>query len=325
MACAKGVDQYELRSGPYKGQKVIVDGPEYETTSSLGSIMLYAQRPAIQSGIAAVNRAVNPVLAASLSPEPAASANPLQILTAAACLVWLLGLAGMLVYTAVSYLRLHRQLAASVCIGGRVWLCDNVRTPFILGVARPRICLPSGMGEAEREPVVAHETAHLRRLDHIWKPLGFLLLAVYWFHPLCWLAYALFCRDLELACDESVVRTLDKRGVLAYSEALLACSAPHAPLGNDLAVEVGHLLHQPHVLHHHGAARAGGNRVFVVGDGSARLVGKFFDFVHHNKSPFRFLPGFPALTARRTDRSAPLSWSATTPRTRRSCKSWPSR
>lgn len=213
---------------PVTLQSVLSLIPSAETVSP---DMLYAQRPAIQSGIAAVNRAVNPVLAASLSPEPAASANPLQILTAAACLVWLLGLAGMLVYTAVSYLRLHRQLAASVCIGGRVWLCDNIPTPFILGVARPRICLPSGMGEAEREPVVAHETAHLRRLDHIWKPLGFLLLAVYWFHPLCWLAYALFCRDLELACDESVVRTLDKRGVLAYSEALLACSAPHGRVG----------------------------------------------------------------------------------------------
>ena len=99
-----------------------------------------------------------------------------------------------------------------------------MKSPFILGIVRPRVYLSSSIDEAQMKHVISHETAHLRRKDHWWKPLGFALLTVYWFNPLVWVAYILLCRDIELACDEKVIRAYSKDGKRAYSEALLSCS-----------------------------------------------------------------------------------------------------
>ena len=107
---------------------------------------------------------------------------------------------------------------------GNIFLCDHVKSPFILGLVRPKIYLPSSMDAAAMEPVIAHEKAHLTRRDHWWKPLGFLILTVHWFNPLCWIAYVLLCRDIELACDEKVIRQMDLDGKKQYSTALLECN-----------------------------------------------------------------------------------------------------
>lgn len=138
--------------------------------------------------------------------------------------IWLVGFVVLLGYALVTVLRLRRKVSEAAPLEGRVWQCDKVDTPFILGVFRPRIYLPSDLPASALGPVLAHEQSHLARKDHWWKPLGFLLLAVYWFHPMIWLAYILFCRDLELACDERVVRKLDRAGRKNYSIALLTCS-----------------------------------------------------------------------------------------------------
>lgn len=138
--------------------------------------------------------------------------------------VWLTGIAVMLMYAVISYLKLYRRVKPSLHVRDAIWICDDIKTPFLLGIARPRIYLPSAMDELQRAYIIAHELAHLKRRDHWWKPLGFLLLAVYWFHPLIWLAYGLFCRDIELACDEKVVCSMEKGDRIAYSEALLSCS-----------------------------------------------------------------------------------------------------
>ena len=162
---------------------------------------------------------------AQTKPAPAASAprrTPAEVLS----LVWSGGAALLLLYAGLSYARIRRQVAPSVRIQDNVYLCDAVRSPFILGLFRPRIYLPSTLEASESAGVLAHENAHLRRRDHLWKPLGFLLLAVYWFHPLVWAAYLLFCRDLELACDERVVRSLPAAEKRAYAETLLRCSMP---------------------------------------------------------------------------------------------------
>lgn len=108
-----------------------------------------------------------------------------------------------------------------------LWLCDAVGSPFILGIFKPRIYFPSNMAEEQIRVVLAHENAHLKRRDHFWKPFGYLLLSVYWFNPLCWLAYWLLCRDIEFACDEKVTKDLDPGGKKAYAEALLSCSVNH--------------------------------------------------------------------------------------------------
>ena len=142
--------------------------------------------------------------------------------------VWAAGMGLMAAYALGSYLRLRRRVAASVRVKGNIWICDWIDSPFILGLFRPRIYLPSAMDREQFSYVLAHEHAHLKRLDHWWKPLGFTLLAVYWFKPLLWAAYVLLCRDIELACDERVVRRMGMWEKKVYSEILLACSAGRA-------------------------------------------------------------------------------------------------
>ena len=184
-------------------------------------------KPAIDSGIGVINEVVNPVVG-SFAPDQniPASVNPLQIVVPLLGIVWLAGIAAMLIYALISYLKLKKSVAASVPAEDGVMACDEVSSPFILGVFRPTIYLPSGMEGETREYVLDHERAHLARRDHLWKPLGFLILAVHWFNPLCWIAYVLLCRDIEAACDEKVIRSMDKEAVAAYSQALLDCSFP---------------------------------------------------------------------------------------------------
>lgn len=186
--------------------------------------VVFSESPAIDSGIRLVDNVVNPVLHESFAPEPGASANPLQVWLFIAGILWVTGMGAMLLYAVVSYVRLCLGLRTAVRLEEPVYLSEFVDTPFVFGVIRPRVYLPSGMPEAMRPPVIAHEKAHLARRDHIWKILGYALLAVYWFQPLCWVAYVLFCKDIELACDEKVIRNYDTHQKKTYSEALFACS-----------------------------------------------------------------------------------------------------
>ncbi|MBO5701178.1 MAG: hypothetical protein J6S71_01940 [Clostridia bacterium] len=180
--------------------------------------------PEIHSGISVMNDIVNPVISTSLAPQLGASVNPMQVLLEVAAYVWVIGIVLMLCYSAVSYILLRRKVRASVKSEDGVYFCDDVDSPFILGVIFPRIYIPSGMSGDALGHVLAHERAHLRRGDHVWKPIGFLLLSVYWFNPLFWLAYALLCRDIEAACDEKVIGMMDAEAKKDYSRTLLACS-----------------------------------------------------------------------------------------------------
>ena len=198
--------------------------PSAETVSP--EVVQFDPAPTITSGVEFIDNAVNPSLSESFAAAPLASVNPLYVWTYLAGWVWLIGLAAMLLYALVSYLRLRRRVSASIPLRENIYVCDEVPSPFILGIVRPRIYLPSALDEAQRGSVLSHERAHLARHDHWWKPLGFALLAVYWFNPLLWLAYTLLCRDIELACDERVLRGMDAGQVKDYSSALLACSVP---------------------------------------------------------------------------------------------------
>lgn len=184
------------------------------------------QEPAINSGITAVNEFINPVIAESFTPAPTDSVNPLQIIIPVAAIVWIAGIVIMLAYALISYIKLKKTVSVCVPVGERILSCDEVKAPFILGVFRPVIYVPSSMSGETLDLVIHHETAHLQRHDHWWKPLGYLLLAVYWFNPLCWIAYILLSRDIEMACDEKVIRDMDKDEMAAYSQALLDCSFP---------------------------------------------------------------------------------------------------
>ena len=198
--------------------------PSAETVSP--AAVQFDPAPTITSGVSVIDNAVNPSLSEHFAATPEASVNPLYVWTEIAGWVWLIGLGAMLLYALVSYLRLRRRVSVSLPIQDHIYLCDAISSPFILGVVKPRIYLPSGLDEVQRQNVLAHEQAHLARRDHWWKPLGFALLAVYWFNPVLWLAYTLLCRDIELACDERVIRTMDESAVKTYSTVLLACSMP---------------------------------------------------------------------------------------------------
>ena len=202
--------------------------PSAETVSP--EVVRFDPAPTITSGVEFIDNAVNPSLSESFAAAPLASVNPLYVWTCLAGWVWLIGLTAMSLYALVSYLRLRRRVSASIPLRENIYVCDEVPSPFILGIVHPRIYLPSALDEAQRGSVLSHERAHLARRDHWWKPLGYVLLAVYWFNPLLWLAYTLLCRDIELACDERVLRGMDAGQVKAYSSALLACSVPRRML-----------------------------------------------------------------------------------------------
>ena len=186
--------------------------------------IVYSPAPVIDSGIEAFNSAVNPIISQSLAPNPGDSVNPLQIITAIAAFIWIAGLCAMLLYSLVSYLYLKNKVKISLNYKDNIFLCDNIDTPFILGIVRPRIYLPSGIDQKDMDYVLRHERAHLKRKDNIWKPLAFTLLSVYWFNPVLWIGYILLCRDIELACDEKVIKDFDCRDKKGYSEALISCS-----------------------------------------------------------------------------------------------------
>ena len=183
----------------------------------------FEAHPQIHSGISYVDTVVNPVVEQTFTPDIGDSVNPLQVVTAVAGVIWFIGMSCCLIYSIVSFIILKHRVSASKKIRERVYACDEVRSPFILGVIKPVIYVPSGMSDAILECVIAHENAHLKRGDHFWKPLGFMILSVYWFNPLCWAAYILLCRDIEYACDEKVIRDKDEEYAVSYSQALLDC------------------------------------------------------------------------------------------------------
>ncbi len=203
---------------PFSIESVFSLIPSAETVNP--DIMM-DKTPQINSGIPFINNAVNPVIGSSLSPAPGDSANPLQIWIPVLTAIWIAGILALVAYTTISYLRLRNQVRTAIRLKDNIYECETVASPFVLGIIKPKIYLPFSIN---KDYVIAHEKAHIRRRDHLWKPLGFLLLTLYWFNPLMWLGYILLCRDIELACDEKVIKELNCDERADYSEALLCCS-----------------------------------------------------------------------------------------------------
>ena len=187
--------------------------------------------PTINSGISAINNAVNPIISQSNTPMDGASVNPLQITIGIYEYIWIFGMIALALYTAISYWRLHRKVDTAVRYKDNIFQSENVSSPFVFGIIKPRIYLPFKMNGQDLEHVVAHEHAHIRRKDHWWKPFGFLLLTIHWFNPLMWMAYVLLCRDIELACDEKVIKELGNEQRGDYTQALVACSVNRRMIG----------------------------------------------------------------------------------------------
>lgn len=206
---------------PFSFQSVLSLVPSGET---LPPEVIYEKHPYIDVGIDAVDNTVNNYIAENFyEGETVAEGAQLSIASLVAVL-WLVGVAVIIIYAVISFLGLKKRLKGAFEIEKGVFESSVVSSPFILGFFRPRIYLPVGLDEQTTDFVLRHERAHLNRADHIIKPLGFVILALYWFDPLVWIAYILFCRDIELACDQRVIKNLEKEQRADYAQALLDCA-----------------------------------------------------------------------------------------------------
>lgn len=181
--------------------------------------IVQADAPAINTGIPQVDSVINP----TLLPQQEQPVTLEQVVHVAS-IVWVAGVGLMLLYSAVSWVLLRIRVRISLRQQDRVYLCDDIKSPFVLGVFSPRIYIPSGLDGESLQHVLAHENAHIHRRDYLWKPIGYLLLSIHWFNPLMWVAYTLLCRDIERACDERVLAHIGDAGKAAYARALLECS-----------------------------------------------------------------------------------------------------
>ena len=178
----------------------------------------------VQTGITPVDNRINDYLGDRYFEGVTVPANSGNNIMTILSIVWTIGILLLVAYTVISYWRLHREIDTAVRYKDNIFQSENVSSPFVLGLIKPRIYLPFNMNGQDLEHVVAHEQAHIRRKDHWWKPLGFLLLTIHWFNPFMWLSYVLLCRDIELACDEKVIRELGNEQRADYTQALVACS-----------------------------------------------------------------------------------------------------
>ena len=188
--------------------KKIISGPSFD----------------VQSGITPVDNRINDYLGDRYFEGVTVPANNGNTIMTILTIVWTIGILLLVAYTVISYWRLHREIDTAVRYKDNIFQSENVSSPFVLGLIKPRIYLPFKLDGQDMEHVVAHEQAHIRRKDHWWKPLGFLLLTIHWFNPLMWLAYVLLCRNIELACDEKVIKGLSNEQRADYTQALVACS-----------------------------------------------------------------------------------------------------
>ncbi len=178
----------------------------------------------VQSGVSAVDLSVNELLGDKYYEGVTVPVNTFTDMTTVLSVVWFVGLFVMLLYGLVSFIRIRKRVGASLLFKDNIYFCDNIDTPFILGLFKPKIYIPSGLNEEQVDYITLHENAHLKRKDHFWKPLGFILLSVYWFNPAIWVAYTLLCRDIEIACDERVIKNMPNIEKKGYSETLVSCS-----------------------------------------------------------------------------------------------------
>lgn len=178
----------------------------------------------IDSGIAPVDNRINDYLGDRYFEGVSVPADYGSSVMNILAVIWIAGMLLLLCYAAFSYAHLHRKVYSAVRYKDNIFQSENADTPFVLGIIRPKIYLPFKIDPQDMPHVITHEQAHIHRKDHWWKPLGFLLLTIYWFNPLIWLSYILMCRDIELACDEKAIRELGNEQRADYAGALAACS-----------------------------------------------------------------------------------------------------
>lgn len=186
--------------------------------------IVYSPSPSVNSGFESVDNVINPIISQNLAPQIGESVNPVQVLLFVCSIIWITGIAAIVIFSLFSYIRLSIKLKESVELAEGIYRCYGIATPFIIGVFKPKIVLPSSIDAEQAKYVTAHEKAHLKRFDHLQKLLGYVLLTIHWFNPICWIAYKLFCADIELACDEKVIKEFDTDDKKQYSKTLFELS-----------------------------------------------------------------------------------------------------
>ena len=205
---------------PFSIESVMSLIPSAETITKAPN----APRPHFESGVTIIDNQVNDYLGGHYYEGVTRPTGHFVDITTILAIVWLVGIVVLLTYTIISYFRVKNKIVTAVLLRDNIYQSENVVSPFVLGIIKPKIYLPFNMNEQDMEHVIAHENAHIHRKDHWWKPFGFLVLTLHWFNPLMWLGYVLLCRDIELACDEKVVKEFNNEQKADYSQALLTCS-----------------------------------------------------------------------------------------------------
>lgn len=190
-------------------------------------------QPQVDMGINGVNNIINSSLPAA---TPYASINPMQVIMAISSIVWIIGVLTMTVYSITSYIMLQKKMHTAILVRANVFVCENVKTPIVLGIVKPKIFLPADISENEKMYILKHEQTHIKRLDYLVKPFAFMVLCVHWFNPLVWLSFAMMSRDMEMSCDEKVIKELGNEIKREYSTSLLSMAVNRRPIsGSPLA------------------------------------------------------------------------------------------
>lgn len=204
-------------------------------TTPLSTDMLYIETPYVETGIKAIDSVINPVVATEVFDS---TANVYQIFTFWGKIIWFIGVCAFCLYSIRSYSKLKKKLQSAVLLRDNIYISQVVGTPFALGLRNPKIYLPSNLADAQ-EYVIAHEQTHLARRDNLAKILGYVVLILHWFNPLVWLAFKLFVTDMEMSCDESVIRNSKEDIRKEYSQSLLELSIEKSTLGIPMAFAEG--------------------------------------------------------------------------------------
>lgn len=205
---------------PFSIESAISLIPSAETITKAPNV----PRPHFESGVTIIDNQVNDYLGGNYFEGVTRPTGYFVDITTILAIVWLVGILVILLYTIISYFRVKNKISTAIILRDNIFQSEKVVSPFVLGIIKPKIYLPFNMDDQDMEHVIAHEQAHIHRKDHLWKPFGFLVLTLHWFNPLMWLGYVLLCRDIELACDEKVVKEFNNEQKADYSQALLTCS-----------------------------------------------------------------------------------------------------
>lgn len=213
--------------------------PRKMNIASIPLDIMYQQSPQINSGIKAVDTFLSKSLPA---PTDGASINPLQVYIEIGTYIWILGIIGLLIYSLVSVIILKYRLKNAINKEQNIYEANNLKTPFVLGLIRPKIYIPLGLSDTERRYILLHEETHINRKDHIVKIIAYLILSIHWFNPLVWIAFILMSTDMELSCDERVLREMNEDNKRAYASSLLslACGR-HILSGSPIAFGEGNV------------------------------------------------------------------------------------